>query len=438
MILDSAGEDEAKLSTKPPREWEPILVGVAVFVGQLSAVVRFRLLETEQKTAICAVLTIRIRFPFKGDVSLLMPKRSVGSNKLTSHNCYIFCCLTENGGYDAGMKVTAKVRKVRSNRQGEHYLFKSRTHEIDERAARKRRAKVFVQVGELEKPKKAFPKAKEVCSVGVRVEPPKGGSGKASFELATEEEFLKGINEARQPSAGVYFVPHASKTKKDGSPVMQKRRTDALSDAYFSMPPWYAEFFAAVIDSRPEMSVVVMGAAFRAAAAAAAALEERTGYEPVSLAVHPDGETALGFHIQFRKIRDGKLLGRSACGDVGRKGLRLAGDVNLALHRFDAVEVVPGSWKKVVEERDYDDVAMDVALLKALDLEVEAIAGKDGVEYVRSMAKDYVREWKGKTEIAGRIERAEMEARLEKVEKHLGKVSQELSGFSSPDEPTIA
>jgi hypothetical protein len=248
--------------------------------------------------------------------------------------------------------------------------------------------------------------------------------------LATVEEFLARIEEARKSSAGVYFVPHASKTKKDGSPVMQRRQGNALQDAYFSMPPWYAEFFATIVDQGPELAGVVQAAAFRAASAAAAALEERTGYEPVSLAVHPDGWNALGFHIQFRKVRDGKLLGRSACGKVGRNGLRLAGDVNLALHRFDGVEAVPGSWQKVVEERDYDDVAMDAALVKALDLEIEALAGKEGVEYVREAAKDYVRDWKEKTNIAGRIEDAEKTALLKK-DARTSRTGRE------PEEPTF-
>jgi len=332
-----------------------------------------------------------------------------------------------------GMRVTAKVRTVRGKRQGWHYVFTSEVHGDDERAARERRAKVFVQVGELERPHIEFPKAKEVCSVGVRMETPKGVSCKASFKLATEEEFLARIDEARQPSAGVYFVPHTSKRKKDGSPVMQKRKTDALADAYFSMPPWYAEFFAGVVVGKPELAGEVRAAAFRAASAAAAALEERTGYEPVSLAVHPDGRTALGFHIQFRKIRDGKLLGRSNSGKVGRNGLRLAGDVNLALHRFDAVEAIAGNWKKVVEERDYDDVAMDAALVAALDAEVKAFAGKEGVDYVRDIAREHVQQWKGKTGIADRIQKEEMKARLEKVEKNLGKVSPALKGGSEPE-----
>ncbi len=334
------------------------------------------------------------------------------------------------------MRVTAKVRKVRSDRQGEHYIFTSDVHEVDERAARKRRGKVFAEVGELERVHVAFPGAAGVSSLGVRSAPPKGGASGSGFELADEKVFLAAVHDARQPSEGIYYVPHSKKKKKDGTPVMQKRKTDALKDAYFSIPPWYSEFFALVVERDAkeggERTVRVQLAVFRAASAAARSLEARTGYQAVSLAVHPDSRSAIGFHIQFRTVKDGMLLGRSGEGGVGRKGLRLAGDVNLALHRFNGVENVPGSWKKIVEERDYDDVAMDEALVKALDEEILDIAGEDGLAYLRDMAKEHVKNWKGKTDIAGRIERAEMKARLDRMELHLSKVSQAFRGLDGP------
>jgi hypothetical protein len=156
--------------------------------------------------------------------------------------------------------------------------------------------------------------------------------------------------------------------------------------------------------------------ALKAASSAMATLEERTGYEGVGIALHPDSKTGFGFHLQFLTCKDGKLLGKSASGERGRKGLKLAGDVNLAMTRFDAVEAVPGGWKTIVEERDYDDVAMEGPMVAVIREALEERFGPESLEILDDMAMDYVQNWKNGSKIVEKSQQEELRKVIRKLQ----------------------
>lgn len=250
-------------------------------------------------------------------------------------------------------RVTRKARPVRSAGQLEHYVFGSDRHTTDKEVADRLRATEYIPTTVVVPSKGPFPRARELAENLVR----RG----ERWEEVPAEIYVKRLRPFTSRKAGTYWSPKKVRgevlTKKDGSPIMQCQRTKALHDIYLSLPPWITEVLAQATELS-EGIPTVRRVAEQAALAAAETLEKRTGYKAVGIALHPDGRNAFGIHIQFLTVEDGQLLGRSRGGGKGRRGLRLAGDVNCALHRFGKVREIPGGWNKVVSERDYDDIAM--------------------------------------------------------------------------------
>lgn len=312
------------------------------------------------------------------------------------------------------MRVTKKVRAVRGARQVDHYRFDSETHRIDEKKAADLRSVVFQAVGWSEPVKVPFSNAGKVAGNAVRTPPLKGGT-LGAFEIVAGDVYADELGKI--PAKMDYWVPKKGAEKKNGDPVLQKCSTVPLHDAYFSLPPWVSQFLDCVADKgREEDLLWVQGVAFKAACSAMATLEARTGYEGAGIALHPDSRTGFGFHLQFLTCKDGKLLGRSASGERGKKGLRLAGDVNLAMTRFDAVDAVPGGWKKIVEERDYDDVAMEGPMVAVIREEFKERFGQDGLEVLDGFARDYVENWKKGSKIVEKTQQEELRGIIRKLQ----------------------
>jgi hypothetical protein len=100
-------------------------------------------------------------------------------------------------------------------------------------------------------------------------------------------------------------------------------------------------------------------------------LAQRTQYEPIYVAVHPESESNIHIHFGLGIVdSQNRLLGRSATGKTGKRGLRHAGDCNVALMRLQAL--APSTYlNKVsmkVERDDCDDVAISRAIDQRLDL----------------------------------------------------------------------
>lgn len=345
--------------------------------------------------------------------------------------------LIENGIMD---KLTSKARIVRNVRQLWHYVFNSDVHLEDEKKARKKRRAVFIEIEMPEPNRTPFPSAKEVAANAIRG---KGGE----FEIVAAKSYVDRLDGLRLQMA--YWVPKKGRVKKNGTPTLQKGTTMPLQDCYFNLPPWYAQFLAMLLDKDTSLFPWVQEVVLAAAKAAMAVVEERSGYEGVGIALHPDSCGSFGFHLQYLTAKDGKLLGRSASGKPGKPALRLANDGNLALYRFDQVDPVPGGWKKIVAERDYDDVAMEGPMVAALRVAIIAKLGPEALVPLDNLARIYVRDWKASAssgldkvelaelqELAGNLrkENAMLRDRLGKSENRLLAMEKAVSEDSLPPE----
>ncbi len=282
-------------------------------------------------------------------------------------------------GYSAHMKrVTKRVRNVKTVTAMRHLVFTSEQHERDRKAADRLRSVEFVAVPLRagEKPR-SFPEAAEFSGVGL--------FEKGRLMQTTPEEFEIALVAARA-DAGRYWVK-SKKQKRNGEPALQKRNVDGLRDCYFSFPPWVTEYLARMLEKGKFRKARIV--ASNVMEKVGEALGKRTGYIPVGAALHPDNRLALGFHIQFKVVSGEKLLGRSANGTKGRKGLRLLGDSNLALSRFAEFIPVDAKMKKKFESKDWDDLALDQVMKAALK---ENLA--DDWDAIERAGKAYAENWK--------------------------------------------
>lgn len=338
-------------------------------------------------------------------------------------------------------RVTKKTRAFRRRTQALHYVWGSKQHELDEAAANKLRSIRYmpVEIVEPGSKKQPFGGSKEVARLvagnAIRLSPPKGGeSGRGGFSLVEKaDDYVDRLCELGCP-VHCERPKKGRAPKKDGTLTMETYTVkEPLKDTYFSLPPWVSEFLSGAVEHASDQTSAaewVQAVAFEGAKAAAAVLEERTGYRVEGIALHPDGYGAFGFHLQYLTAADGELLGRSNDGKRGRKGLRLAGDVNLGLNRFDAVDAVPGNWKRVVKSRDYDDVAMDGPLNAVVREMIAAKYGPPGLEVLDGIARDYVREWKKGSAAKAREDKLKQEVdRLKKENSDLRERIEKLEGI---------
>ncbi|MEO8206347.1 MAG: hypothetical protein ABI615_09210 [Chthoniobacterales bacterium] len=259
-----------------------------------------------------------------------------------------------------------------------HLVFTSADHKIDQLAADRLRSVQFIAIpheGGGKPP--PFPEAAGFSGVGLF----KNGM----LMQTTPEEFEMALVEARA-DASRYWVK-SKKQKKNGEPILQKRDVDGLRDCYFSFPPWVTEYVARMLEKGKFRKARIVASTVMARVGGA--LRDRTGYIPVGAALHPDNRLALGFHIQFKVVSDGVLLGRSANGKKGRKGMRLLGDSNLALSRFAEFIPVDAKMKKKFESKDWDDLALDKVITAVLK---EQLA--DDWAAIEQAGKEYAEKWK--------------------------------------------
>ena len=317
-------------------------------------------------------------------------------------------------------RVTKKARPISSERQLEHYVFGSDRHRADKTVADRLRAMEYVPTTVVVPVTEHFPRAGDLAENLVRVV----HEGELRWKEAPQEAYIQALKPYLKKGAGEYQIPKHSGgqilTKKNGDPVMQKYRTKALRDVYISLPPWVAEAAADLMDYEggPEK---VRRMVEQAALAAAETLEERTGYKALGIAIHPDSRYAIGVHIQFLTVENNQLLGRSRTGSggkggVGRRGLRLAGDVNCALHRFNKVREIEGNWIKSVSTRDYDDIAM----IDAMDARIKELL--PNIDYNK---EHYVDGWIAKRKKSREVierEIAKLTEETEKKDKEIAKL----------------
>ena len=327
-------------------------------------------------------------------------------------------------------RVTSKVRGVTSRRQLEHYVFGSERHLKDKSVASRLRAMEYVPLEGKAPQRPPFPRAAELAENLIRLKDGRWKQVDPSVYIETLHPYTK-------KEACIYYAPKRRNgevvlSKKTGQPYLQPVKTQALRDVYISLPPWISEVLAdaAQLDGEEggEGMQTVRRIAEQAALEAAEVLEKRTGYKPIGIALHPDSRNAFGIHIQYLTVENGQKLGRSQGDEKGRRGIRMAGDVNCALYRFNKVREIPGNWNKSVSTRDYDDIAM----IDAMDALIDELLPRGGY-----LKQSYVDEWlerrkKGKVELAEanellRQENIELENKNKRLNDKVKNLQQMLS-----------
>jgi len=270
------------------------------------------------------------------------------------------------------MRIINKQRKVSGVKQAKHLVWTSSTHRNDQKAADHLRASVSVET-----PVVYRAPIKDAGSIACQVLYfSRDGKNKAKY--ANETEYVKEVSkEARKRS---WYMSSG-----------RKRKTKGIIDTYVSLPPWWTKVLNEEMKSGRMTAEQVKGIIVKLAGKAMDVLRSRTGYEPLYFAVHPESLNNMHVHFGVCNISGtNELLGRSAGGSKGKRGLRHAGDCNLALMRMN--QVIPHPWMRKgafkALTKDCDDVAMAQAIDSTL-----AVLLPDRVERAKVLGVAHVKEW---------------------------------------------
>lgn len=270
-------------------------------------------------------------------------------------------------GYNWGMKrVMRKGRALRTKRAVQHLVWTSATHKRDRDQADKLRAVTTVELEDPRVPRAPLDRPELVAAQVLFVpeedvqDVPSSVAGfapaaKKLGQLVDPEVFEKVLERERKKRSFYY----AEKYKR-------KRQSRGIIDTYCSIPPWWGKLLnremaaGRLTQEGLQKSLVSLGAA------GIRTLAQRTQYEPIYVAVHPESESNIHIHFGLG-IVDGqnRLLGRSAVGKRGKKGLRHAGDCNVALLRLQAL--APSAYLSKVAMKVERDDCDDVALSRVID-----------------------------------------------------------------------
>jgi hypothetical protein len=261
-----------------------------------------------------------------------------------------------------GMKrVMRKGRGLGSKRAVRHLVWTSPTHTRDRDQADKLRSRVAILLDDPRAPRAHLVQSEQI----------------ATQLLFVPEEDLQDV-----PTSMAGFAPAATKKGQKVDPGVfekvvererqkrsfyycekfkRKRASKGVIDTYCSIPPWWGKILnremtaGRLSPSELQNSLVSLGNA------AMKTLAQRTNYEPVYMAVHPESEANMHIHFGLGVVDSkNRVLGRSATGKRGKKGLRHAGDCNVALLRLQAL--APSAYLNKIamkaEQGDFDDVAV--------------------------------------------------------------------------------
>lgn len=273
------------------------------------------------------------------------------------------------------MRVTSKQKRVKSRGSIKHLDFTSSTHTHDRQAADRLRTSVQVELPSW--PRREIEFADRLAILGVCKD--------GDWKKATSSHFEDHCQAVRS-SRSWYRDKNGKKRQSKG----------AVLDTYISLPPWWTKSICDAVRAGTITVEQARKAMVFVGLAALKTLADRSGYEPVHLSIHPESEANCHVHMGFATVTaNNKLCGRSANGEVGRKGLRNAGDSNLAVHRFSPYvsNDTPTKWREVIgmcsrkaEEKDFDDVAAGRAIeanLQKIFPSLKAQADANAVQHVR-------------------------------------------------------
>lgn len=313
------------------------------------------------------------------------------------------------------MKIIPTIRTITKDRCWEHLVWWTELHRIDRENADRIRTRKYALIDIEEMPiREAFPEDRKLAFMAVA-----NLKSVGQWSYATKEVFKKTLKTAAK-DANMYFKD-TGKKNKDGTHILQKRKTEGLYDVYFNLPPWISLNLAKLVEEGESGNDTFKITMAKLGVALSRELEKRSGYKAVSFAFHPDSRNKVGFHLQFQTVSDKKLLGRSTNGKKGRKGLRVMGDVNLAMYRMNKLDKIttdrhgePLLQKDIAtrfERKNYDDIAFDSILNDFIDKNLP----KQVVNKIKNDGVEYAKNWNAKRVEAVANSPKALKAELERI-----------------------
>jgi hypothetical protein len=176
------------------------------------------------------------------------------------------------------------------------------------------------------------------------------------------------------------------KKRKDGTYGEQRFNTKGVIDTYVTVPKWWTQAISERLRSGDLQADDVKHRLKQISCRLILKHEQRTGYEGLYAAVHPDSTDNLQIHLGVGTVdpTTHKLIGRSAGGKRGKRGLKELGDCFLYVWNLSHLGELPkkalhlpklcfeqakGEWTKgkVSDiEHPFDDVALACFLEKKL------------------------------------------------------------------------
>ncbi len=229
-------------------------------------------------------------------------------------------------------RVTKKQRRPQARKAtAKHLFWTSFQHAWDKERANKVRAEEKVVVAMSPTPGKKvkvgpFPQAEKLC---FNIVP---GEKETSWKEIKGEKKWTELHFRLLQKRSWYW--RKGNKKKDGSFGLKKQKSNGVIDTYLSLPKWWTKVLAGELEigkDAEETKMKLKAIAFLVAKKYA----ERSGYEFLYCAAHPDSEENFQIHIGLATInKENELVGDSADGVRGRKGLRHIDDCFLSIWRM--------------------------------------------------------------------------------------------------------
>ncbi len=273
----------------------------------------------------------------------------------------------------------ARYRDKQKATRASKHLTLGEQHDADRKAADAMRA--FPIVPRLKQP--PFPRDREFGFAGHYVN--------EVFVKQNEEDFVA-MNVANKEDAWYW--------RHDPRGGRKPRRQDTgIVESNVSFSAGLARVLASLVEEgkiAPAQELVLI-----AGKAGMDVLRQRTGYAPSYMALHPDALGTLSLHYGLWPVdrEERCLIGRSACGKKGKRGLRMLGHCLMSLLRHDEAIGLPDDivWRarENLKERDPDDWAVATAMDQTLRKEIGKLPNGEDLlrradEYQRLAAKDWL------------------------------------------------
>ncbi len=244
----------------------------------------------------------------------------------------------------------------------------------------------------------------------------------------------------QQMSRSRSYYLRKGKKKRDGTYGEKRCNTKGVIDTYVTVPKWWTQAIAEKIRSEEIDAGQVKTNLKQLSASLLLKHEKRTGYEGIYAAVHPDSCVNLQIHLGVGTVdpKTHTLLGRSAGGTRGKRGLKELGDTFLYIWNLAHLGELPkkalklpklcfeqagARWDKTGIKEDshaFDDVALSSFLEKKLKEYFPACEGR-AIELGKQTAVEFSSTVEKKMET-----KEQMRATIERLKGTLQKQQKEL------------